>query len=135
MLYPIAIEPPANANECYGIEVPDIAGCFSAADDLDDAVANAQQAIALHLESLADDGDPIPMPKAISEHLSNPEYAGRVWLLVDVDVSRYMGRAEKINVTLPSRLIHLIDDRVAKDHRFKSRSAFLAAGAEKLLQA
>jgi Arc/MetJ-type ribon-helix-helix transcriptional regulator len=45
-----------------------------------------------------------------------------------------MGKAEKINVTLPSRLIHLIDSKVAHDSRYKSRSGFLAAGAELLLR-
>jgi len=38
-------------------------------------------------------------------------------------------------VTLPSRLIRLIDDKVGKDKVYKSRSAFLAAGAERLLRA
>ena len=57
-----------------------------------------------------------------------------IWAVVDVDVSRYLGKAEKINVTLPQRLIHQIDSRVAQDRRFKSRSAFLAAGAEALLK-
>lgn len=28
------------------------------------------------------------------------------WAIVDVDVSRYLGKTEKVNVTLPSRLIH-----------------------------
>ncbi|MFH4316852.1 type II toxin-antitoxin system HicB family antitoxin, partial [Acinetobacter baumannii] len=45
------------------------------------------------------------------------------------------GKPEKINVTLPSRLIRKIDDNVDKDKRFKTRSAFLAAAAEKLLHA
>jgi len=56
-------------------------------------------------------------------------------LLLKIDVGRYLGKAEKINVTLPSRLIHMIDDKVKADARYKSRSAFLAASAEQLLKA
>ncbi len=39
-----------------GVEVPDIPGCFSAGDDLDDAVATAREAIEGHFEILAEDG-------------------------------------------------------------------------------
>ncbi len=34
----------------FGLHFPDIPGCFSAADDLDDLLANASEALALHLE-------------------------------------------------------------------------------------
>lgn len=47
-----------------------------------------------------------------------------IWAVTEVDVSRYLGKPEKINVTLPSRLIRKIDDNVGKDKRFKTRSAF-----------
>jgi predicted RNase H-like HicB family nuclease len=133
MLYPIAIEQ-GDVDHAYGVIVPDIAGCFSAGDTLEDAMENVKEAIAGHLEILADDGDEIPLAGKVSDHLHHADYVGMIWAVVDVDVSRYLGKAEKINVTLPQRLIHQIDSRVAKDSRFKSRSAFLAAGAEALLQ-
>ena len=69
----------------------------------------------------------------ISNFLDNEEFKGFIWAVVDIDVSRYLGKAEKVNVTLPSRLIRMIDDKVGKDKLYKSRSAFLAAGAEKML--
>ncbi|MFX8988314.1 type II toxin-antitoxin system HicB family antitoxin, partial [Acinetobacter baumannii] len=67
--------------------------------------------------------------------IDQEDYRGMIWAVTEVDVSRYLGKPEKINVTLPSRLIRKIDDNVGKDKRFKTRSAFLAAGAEKLLHA
>lgn len=133
VLYPVAIEQ-GDADQAVGVCVPDIAGCFSACDDIDDALENVKQAIAGQLQLLAEDGLEIPTASAIAQHLKNPDYAGMIWAVVEVDVSRYLSKAEKINVTLPQRLIHQIDSRVAKDSRFKSRSAFLAAGAEVLLQ-
>ncbi|MDO4700680.1 MAG: type II toxin-antitoxin system HicB family antitoxin [Moraxella sp.] len=127
MLYPIAIEKPANANECYGVIVPDVAGCFSAGDTLDEAVKNAHEAISLHLDMLANDGDDIPQATSIANHQDDPDYQGVIWALVEVDLSAYMGKAEKINVTLPSRLIAKIDAKV-KAHKslYKSRSNYLA---------
>lgn len=135
MLYPVAIER-GDDQHAFGVVVPDIAGCFSAGDSFEEALENVQEAIAAHLELLAEDNEEIPLAKKIDEHISKPEFKDYdfVWAVVDIDVSRYLGRSEKINVTLPSRLIHLIDRHVAKDAKFKSRSAFLAAGAERLLQ-
>ncbi len=131
MLYPIAIER-GNKNTAHGISVPDIAGCFSAADDYNDVFDNAVEAIAGHLECLAEAGEEIPLPSHIESYIDNPDYAGMTWAMVAVDVSRYLGKTEKVNVTLPSRLIHLIDAKVASNkQRYKSRSAYLSSLAEK----
>lgn len=132
MLYPIAIEQ-GDDQHAFGVVVPDIAGCFSAGDTMDEALDSVKEAIAAHLEILAEDGADIPLARSIDAHIKNAEYAGFIWAVVDVDVSRYLGKTEKVNVTLPSRLIHLIDDRVSKDVRYKSRSGFLAASAEAFL--
>ena len=119
----------------YGVTVPDIAGCFSAGDTMEEALNNVREAIEFHLEGLVEDGQEIPLPTDMAKHQQNPDFAvNYIWAIVDIDVSRFMGKAEKINVTLPSRLIHLIDNRVTKDSRYKSRSGFLAAGAELLLR-
>jgi metal-responsive CopG/Arc/MetJ family transcriptional regulator len=48
-------------------------------------------------------------------------------LLVEVPVERYFGPAEKINITLPRRLLAKIDN-YAKAHG-ESRSGFLAQAA------
>lgn len=133
MLYPIAIEL-GDETHAYGVTVPDVAGCFSAGDTLEEAIVNAREAIEFHLEGVIEDGDELPLPTDMVQHQQNPDFEGYVWAIVDVDISRFMGKAEKINVTLPSRLIHLIDTKVTKDSRYKSRSGFLAAGAELLLR-
>ena len=132
MLYPIAVEKGSDT-EAYGVIVPDIKGCFSAGDTFEEALNNTKEAIAGHLEILAEDGKDIPLASEASTFLDEPNYAGFIWAMVEIDVSRYLGKAEKVNVTLPSRLIRLIDDKVGKDKSYKSRSAFLAAGAERLL--
>ncbi len=134
MLYPIAIERGSDT-EAFGVTVPDIPGCFSAGDTLEEAIENVKEAISGHLEILAEDGEEIPLASEVGKFLDDTDYKGMIWAVTEVDVSRYLGKPEKINVTLPSRLIRKIDDNVGKDKRFKTRSAFLAAGAEKLLHA
>ena len=48
MRYPIAIEP-GDSQHAFGVVVPDLPGCFSAGDFLDEAMAPAREAILLHL--------------------------------------------------------------------------------------
>ncbi|UNU73271.1 type II toxin-antitoxin system HicB family antitoxin [Moraxella nasovis] len=136
MYYPIAIESPANDNECFGVIVPDLPGCFSAGNSLDDAIKSVHEAISLHLDGLAKDGDDIPLAKNVADHAKNPDYQGMTWAVVDIDLSAYMGKSEKINVTLPSRLIARIDEKVsAHKSLYKSRSNYLAQLASRDLMA
>ncbi|MEZ4626073.1 MAG: type II toxin-antitoxin system HicB family antitoxin [Thermomicrobiales bacterium] len=76
MNYAIAIE--HELGKAYGVEVPDLPGCFSAGDTLDEAISNAAEAIAFHIEGLPDDGGKIPSPQGVEAHSANPDYAGRI---------------------------------------------------------
>jgi predicted RNase H-like HicB family nuclease len=80
MRYPIAIET-GDAKHAYGVVVPDLPGCFSAGDNLDEALSNAREAILLHLDRLLDDGLSFPKPSAI-EQLRR--YRSWTWAIVDV---------------------------------------------------
>jgi predicted RNase H-like HicB family nuclease/predicted RNA binding protein YcfA (HicA-like mRNA interferase family) len=111
----------------YGVTVPDLPGCFSGGDSIDDALDNVREAIDLHLEGLTEDGDEVPTPKPIAEHQASGEFSDGIWAIVDVDTMKYEGKAEKINITLPRRLLVQIDE-YAQAHG-ESRSGFLAEAA------
>lgn len=111
----------------YGVTVPDLPGCFSAGDTFDEALDSVREAIDLHLEGWVEGGGDIPVPRAIAEHRADPDYADGAWAAVEVDVARFDGRAEKINITLPRRLLAKIDD-YARAHG-ATRSGFLAEAA------
>jgi len=87
MHYPIAIEI-GNETQACGVVVPDLPGCFSAGDTVDEAMTNAHDAILLYLEAYLDDGKPFPKPLPVEEHRKNPEFEGWVWAVVNVDLSR-----------------------------------------------
>lgn len=125
MFYPIAIES-GDDKHAYGVTVPDLPGCFSAGDTLDEAIASAKEAITGHIELLVELEQDIPPVSTVNELAKDPEYAGYTWALVDIDVIRLLGGSEKINVTLPKSLIDRIDRCVATHPEFKSRSGFLA---------
>ena len=111
----------------FGVTVPDLPGCFSAGDDFDQALESVKEAIELHLEGLVEEGGDVPVPLPITEHRTNPDFADGIWATVEIDVARFDGRAEKINITLPRRLLTKIDD-YARSHG-ATRSGFLADAA------
>lgn len=123
MRYPIAIEPGDKAH-AFGVVVPDLPGCFSAGDTLDDAIDNAREAIELWLETVIDDGGAIPESRGIAEHQADPEFAGWVWAIVSIDLAELSDKVERVNVTLPARVLRRID--AAAKAAGESRSGFIA---------
>ena len=110
-----------------GVVVPDLPGCFSAGDTLDEAIDQAKDAIDFHCQTLIEDGGDVPPARALAEHQADPDFAGWIWAVVEVPVERYFGPAEKINITLPRLLLAKIDERVRA--RGGTRSGFLAEAA------
>ena len=113
----------------YGVTVPDLPGCFSGADSLDDAFVSAQEAILLHLEGLLADGEPLPQATPLQEHVGNEDYAGGFWGFVDVDLAEIPEDiAVRVNITVPSRILAKIDRQAKREG--DTRSAFLVKSAE-----
>jgi predicted RNase H-like HicB family nuclease len=114
--------------------VPDLPGCFSAGDTIDEAMSNAQEAILLHLEGYLDQSLAFPTPGSIEEHRKNSDYESWVWALVEVDLSQLENGVERINITIPKKILRVIDAGAARTG--ESRSAFLSkAGLEAARQA
>jgi predicted RNase H-like HicB family nuclease len=111
----------------YGVTVPDLPGCFSAGDGIDAALESVEEAIDAHVETLIDDGNDVPVTQSVSTHQGNPDFAEGVWAVVDVPVEQYFGPAEKINITVPRRILARIDEH-ARRHGL-SRSGFLVEAA------
>lgn len=125
MRYPVVIHKDPASD--YGVTVPDLPGCFSAGSTLDEALNLAREAIECHLEGLILDGDPIPERRTLEEHQANPENAGGLWAVVEVDLAVLDDRAERVNITLPQRVLALIDAHAKRQG--ETRSGFLARAA------
>ncbi|KFN39612.1 MAG: phage-like protein [Sulfuricurvum sp. MLSB] len=123
MRYPIAIEM-GNETTAFGVIVPDLAGCFSAGDTLDEAIDNAKEAITLHIDGLLDDNENIPAPSPVSKYSSLAEYAGFIWALVEIDPAILDDKAERVNITLPRRVLARLDAK-AKEAG-ETRSGYIA---------
>ena len=60
MQYAVVIEHTPGTN--YSAYVPDLPGCVSTGDTVEEVSRNIQEAIEFHLEGMRADGDPIPEP-------------------------------------------------------------------------
>jgi len=88
----------------YGVTVPDLPGCFSAGSTLDEAIAMAEEAIELHLAGLAEEGQAIPTPVSIERHQRNPDYAGGIWAVVNIESTpRRARRSKAVEKHFPKR--------------------------------
>ena len=123
MRYPIAIEP-GNENTAFGVVVPDLPGCFSAGDTLDEAMAGAEEAIALWIDATIDAGSAIPTPSSLDAVRLNPEFSGWVFAVVAIDPALLDDTVERVNITLPRRVLKRLD--ALAEAAGSSRSGYVA---------
>ena len=110
-------------DSAWGVQFPDLPGCFSAADELDDVLANASEAVSLYLE-----GERLPEPSSIESirQLATEDLAQGAFLLAVPYVTSY-NRPQRINVSIDQGILDAIDSAASK--RKLTRSAFLAEAA------
>ena len=108
MRYPIAIEP-GDKKHAYGVVVPDLPGCFSAGDTLDIAYENAKEAIAGWIEIELDEGHEIPVPSKIEDVSKQEDFKGWFFGVVEIPDSLLSEKAQRVNITLPSRVLRRLD--------------------------
>jgi predicted RNase H-like HicB family nuclease len=112
-----------DADSAFGIHFPDVPGCFSAADSLDDTMANAAEALALYFEDQA-----VPEPRSleeIREEVAADIADGAILLAVPLVQSR--GKMVRANISIDRGTLDAID--AAAHARGLTRSAFLADAA------
>lgn len=136
MFYPAYIhsDPDGSASGFF----PDVPGCYFAGDTLDYAfqdARSARSALVAHFETLCEMNEELPLPGSVETHLVQraQDFIGGQWLLVDINMNQFEGRAERINITMPKRLLNKIDTYVRNNPDYANRSAFLAEAARRVL--
>jgi len=123
MRYPIFIEA-GTVDTAFGVVVPDLPGCFSAGDTLDEAVEGAKEAAALWIDAALESGQPVPTPSSLEVARQNLDYSGWILGLVEVDPALFDDTIERVNITLPKRVLRRLDAQASAQGR--SRGAFIA---------
>ena len=123
MRYPVAIEI-GDETAAYGVVVPDLPGCFSAGDSLDEAIANAEEAAVAWIEAELDAGRDIPAASSLEAVRANPDYLGWSFGVISVDPAALDTTSERVNIILPRRVLLRLDT-LAKANG-ESRSGYIA---------
>ncbi|MDX8001180.1 CopG family transcriptional regulator [Xenorhabdus sp. Reich] len=143
MFFSVGVETPKDENTAYGMIVPAFFnhdyGCFSAADNQSEIPAMVREAILLTIEEMIYSSDFTVDQLHDAGHLvyaANPEYADfDSWFVIDIDLSEFEGKQQRINVALPDTLIKRIDTRVKQNPmQYRDRSHFIAEAARHELQ-
>jgi predicted RNase H-like HicB family nuclease len=121
--YPIVIEP-GNETAAFGVVIPDLPGCFSAGDTMEEALTGAEEAAVAWIDATLDSGRPIPPPTSIEAVRSNPEFAGWAIGVVTIDPAVLDDTVERVNITLPRRVLKRLDAKARAAG--KSRSGYIA---------
>src|SRR3954447_7678501 len=74
------------ADEGYGVFFPDLPGCTSGGDSVEEATLNAEEAAGAWVEGTAEDGEPIPDPTPVDRVAVDPDVREVTRLLVPVEV-------------------------------------------------
>ncbi|MDO1560438.1 type II toxin-antitoxin system HicB family antitoxin [Brevundimonas sp. 2R-24] len=132
-VYYVAVLEPASGSE-WGVYFPDLPGCTSGGDSMEDAVREAGEALALHLSGMKEDGLEAPKPRGLHDFgpedvHGDPEAV--VLVAVPANAPTEPERAERINLTMNPRLLARID--AYTNAVGISRSAFLAMAARQAL--
>jgi predicted RNase H-like HicB family nuclease len=123
MRYPIAIEI-GTETAAYGVVVPDLPGCFSAGDTIDDAVTAAEEAAAAWIDATLDAGGIVPAASSIEALRERPDYQGWAFGLINVDPAALDNATERVNITLPRRVLLRLDAQARAAG--ESRSGYIA---------
>jgi predicted RNase H-like HicB family nuclease len=119
-----------NGRKGYGVSFPDFPGCVSAGNTIEDALREAAEALALHVEGMRDDGDKIPKPRTLEAiRKGNEDWIDlKDAIIATVALLPPQGKALRVQVTIDERLLARIDAVT------KNRSAFLAQAALQILE-
>ncbi len=120
-----------DAESEFGVSFPDLPGCVTAGATLDEARDMAAEALAFHLQGLAEDGEAIPEPSTLEAVMSDPDNKDGVAILVAAPAQ--VVKAVRINVTLPEDLLASVDTYASANGY--TRSGFLALAAKKAMKA
>jgi predicted RNase H-like HicB family nuclease len=116
----------------YGVVFPDFPGCITTGETIREAAEMAIEALALHVEGMVEDGEPLPEPSAPNAPLPD-------WLadLPDHTVARVLvpveipGRSVRINVSIDESLLARLDRAAAA--RGETRSGLIALAVREVI--
>ena len=117
----------------YGVVFPDLPGCTSAGDTVEQAYEHAFEALALHIEGMIEEGIVLPEPSPFNAPLPHwlMNAAGRTERTVLVPV-KLPGRAMRISITMDKGLLGRLDTMAAANG--DTRSGYIAEAVRERME-
>jgi predicted RNase H-like HicB family nuclease len=118
----------------YGVTFPDLPGCTAMGKTIDEAMANAAEALRDWVEVTEESGEAVPAPRPLEKLRRDPEVAEALAdgaSLAAVPLVRQTGKPVKANLSLDSGVLAAIDEEAAR--RKLTRSAFVEMIARRML--
>ena len=83
--YLIAVEKGKDNFSAYS---PDVPGCVATGHTMEETLANMKEGLSFHLESLVEDGEPLPSPRGVQSYLDAVHGSqGEEYFLTHIDVN------------------------------------------------
>lgn len=125
--YPAVFEETSDGG--YSVYFPDVAGCISAGENLEEAISMAKEALSLHLSEMINDGESTPI---IDLNNAKEEAEGCLLMMIEPNPAiisrRTKEHAVRVNITIPQMLLERAD-RYAKAANI-NRSRLIAEALE-----
>jgi len=127
----------ADSDEAIGITVPALNienySCYSSADEEEEIIPMVKEAISLVLDDMS-----LNAPELISKisdlgirkYKEDKEYSDfNNWMVLEFDLSPYLGKQKRVNISLSEGVLHTIDRVVESRAEYRDRSHFLEVAA------
>lgn len=121
MLFPVVVHKEPGSS--YGVTIPDMPGCVTAGDTLEEALRSVQEAVETYLHDETD----IPAPSPIDRWAREPSFADGLFALVDVNLDFMMDETVRVNISAKRSALSRID--LAAKAAGEDRSEFLVRAA------
>ena len=122
MRFPVVVH--KDEGSSYGVTIPDLPWLLlRRGHDWTRPFSNAQEAVTVpHVEAMFMAGELLPKTRPLQEHHANEDYRdAQYWGFVDVDLSTIENKAVRLNITMPSRVLALVDEAAARVQRITLR--------------
>jgi len=136
--YPACFIPYDDDSGQYGVVFPDFPGCVSVGNNLGHALEMAREALTLHLSSMLEDKDPLPVPSSLKTARAQmekeavqdnePLHPETLYQYVLVDLPRPAKKEPPLHVSISLRQATLEEIDAMAEEMGLTRSGIISAG-------
>lgn len=115
----------------YGVSFPDLPGCITVGNTLEEARALATEALALHIAGMIEDDTPVPEPSTMDDLVA--EYEAEKPIAMLLIQAGETSKSVRVNISLPEDVLRKVD-HYAESHGY-TRSGLLLTAVRKVIEA